>query len=391
MRPGCLSKRVREMKWYAALCALLLLTSCAETSTTEKRELTPVSFSDLPGWSSDHISEAIPAFLRSCAVLTKSPADKNLGIAGKASDWAGICRELENVPLQDSAAWTFFESKFQPYAITSSANNAGLFTGYYEPELRGSLHAEGIYQTPLYAEPDDLISVDLGAFKKDLKGQHIVGKVTGHKLEPYDDRAAIASGSLQSRARVLAYVDDPVDAFFLEVQGSGNITLTDGTRMRVGYAGANGHAYVAIGRALSDKGLIEKPVTMQKIRDWMKAHPERRDEIMNLNLSYVFFKRIDGDGPIGAEGVALTPQRSLAVDPANVPLGVPLWLDTVDGNNAPLQRLVMAQDTGGAIKGIVRGDFFWGSGDAAAAQAGAMQSKGHYFILLPKHVTNAAE
>lgn len=360
----------KEWQKLVLIVFLSFLTSCAETpNAPEQIKLTPVEFSDLPGWSSDHISEAVPALLRSCAV-------------NKKTDWVAVCGELENLPAQnDAAVWAFIESKFQPYAATSTTDSKGLFTGYYEPQLRGSLKQEGSYQTPLYAKPDDLISVDLGDFKKDLHGQHIVGKVDGHKLKPYDDRTEIGGGSLQNRAQILAWVDDPVDAFFLAVQGSGSVVLTDGGILRVGYDGANGRAYIAIGRALADQGLIEKPVTMQKIREWLKAHPERRDEILNLNPSYVFFKKIDGDGPIGAQGVALTAQRSLAVDPAFVPLGSLVWLDTVDGKGAPLQRLVVAQDTGGAIKGVVRGDFFWGAGDDAAAQAGAMQSEGRFYLL----------
>jgi membrane-bound lytic murein transglycosylase A len=362
----------------------LFLSSCAETPPAqEKIILTSVAFTDLPGWSSDHVSEALPALQRSCAVLIKSP---------KAKDWTSLCAELETLPSHDdAAAWKFFENQFQPYAVASSKESDGLFTGYYEPQLRASLQQVGAYQTPLFARPDDLIAVDLGEFKNDLKGQHIVGKVDGHKLKPYDDRTTITNGSLTKRAQALAFVDDPVDAFFLAVQGSGTLQLTDGSMMRVGYDGANGRAYVAIGRALADQGLIEKPVTMQKIRDWLKTHPDRNAEIMNLNPSYVFFKKIEGDGPVGAEGVALTPQRSLAADPAFVALGTPVWLDTTDGSNAPLQRLVVAQDTGGAIKGVLRGDFFWGAGDDAAMQAGTMQSKGRIYLLLPKTTAHAGE
>lgn len=355
-----------------SLGILLLLVACAEVSSPEKIERTPVAFSDLPGWSSDHVAEVVPALLRSCAV-------------NKKSEWVSICADIARLPSQDDAAiWAFFEARLQPYAVTGTQDNPGLFTGYYEPQLHGSLQQEGTYQTPLYALPDDWVKVDLGDFKKELHGQHIIGRVEGHAFKPYDDRAEIVSGSLQTRAQILAYVDDPIDAFFLEVQGSGNIVLPQGDRMQVGYAGANGRAYVAIGKALADQNLIEKPVTMQKIRDWLKANPERRDEILNLNPSYVFFRKIEGEGPIGAEGVALTSQRSLAVDPAFIPLGSLIWLDTTDSNGKPLQRLVMAQDTGGAIKGSMRGDFFWGSGDDAAAQAGAMQSKGRYYLLLPK-------
>jgi membrane-bound lytic murein transglycosylase A len=242
------------------------------------------------------------------------------------------------------------------------------------------------YHVPLYARPRDLINVDLGLFRPEWKGQHIAGKVAKTQLVPYDDRTEIEKNSLHGRTHVFLWVDDPIDAFFLAIQGSGRVRLPNGRFVRVGYDGANGRAYVAIGRVLAEMDEIEKPVTMQKIRAWLATHPGRAQEIMNKNPSYVFFRRITGDGPIGAEGVALTPRRSVAVDPAFVTLGVPLWLDASDGNGASVERLMIAQDTGGAIKGPVRGDFFWGAGQDAEAEAGAMQSKGRYYILLPKTV-----
>lgn len=373
---------IKSLLLLTACC--IFLSSCAEQPPKPAWSVSSVKFADLPGWENDKISDVVPVLLRSCKAIEKKAPDAPMGGMGlNAGVWQDMCDRLKQVPLGDEVtAHAFFEKNFIAYAVSGPDGDQGLFTGYYEPELHGSLQREGAYQTPLYAQPDDLIQVDLGEFKSDLKGQHIVGKVEGKSFKPYDDRAAIARNALEKRANILAFVDDPVDAFFLAVQGSGRIILTNGSVLRIGYDGANGRAYVAIGRAMADRNLIEQPVTMQKIRDWLKANPERSDEIMNLNPSYVFFRKIDGDGPIGAETVALTPQRSLAVDPAFVPLGAPLWLDTVDADNKPLQRLVVAQDTGGAIKGAVRGDFFWGSGDEAVRQAGAMQSKGRYYILL---------
>ncbi|MDD5587463.1 MAG: MltA domain-containing protein, partial [Alphaproteobacteria bacterium] len=225
-------------------------------------------------------------------------------------------------------------------------------------------------------------------FRSDLNGQRIAGKVEGHKLQPYDDRAAIAQGSLAGRARPLLWTDDPVEAFFLEIQGSGRVRLADGTRLRIGYDAQNGKPYVPIGRVLAEEGEIEKPVTMAKIRAWLHAHPERAQAMMNRNPSVVFFRCVEGDGPKGAQGVVLTPGRSLAVDTAFVPLGVPLWLDPKEDASGEVirPRLVVAQDTGGAIKGPVRGDLFWGSSPGAEARAGAMQSRGTYYLLLPKTV-----
>ena len=366
------------MRFFVAAGIALLLSSCVSEPTppaTPKRIITAVSFSDLSGWQNDAVGEAIPALRRSCAHLVKK------------SDWAKPCAALATInDNENQAARNYFTTWFQPYAVSDNGNSDGLFTGYYEAELHGSIKRHGAFQTPIYARPHDLINVDLGDFKTDWKGKHIVGKVVGQNLKPYDDRATIAHGSLANRAEPLAWVDDPISAFFLAVQGSGRIQLDDGRTLRVGYDGANGHDYIAIGRKLADSGDLPKPVTMQSIRAWLTAHPNRRDDVMNLNPSFVFFRILQGDGPIGAEGVALTARRSLAVDPNFTMLGTPVWLDSSDGSNIPLQRLLIAQDTGGAIKGVVRGDVFWGFGAEAESKAGAMQSRGRYFMLLPKTV-----
>jgi membrane-bound lytic murein transglycosylase A len=359
------------MKHFLIFGFLFLLAACAETPAFQ---LSSASFNDLPGWNNDRQSEALSAFARSCAKLA--------GKSGKYN-WRTPCAALvASMPADDAAARAFFERYFTPYSV--NGGDDGLFTGYYEAELHGAPEMTGQYRVPLYTRPDDLISVDLGLFKDELNGKHIVGKVSKTELIPYDDRAAIANSSLNGRARPIVWVDDPVDAFFLEVQGSGQVKLADGSVMRVGYDGANGRAYVAIGKALADMGELQKPVTMQAIRGWLAAHPDRAQEIMDLNPSYVFFRRIEGDGPIGAEGVALTSERSMAVDPSYISLGTPVWLDTSSPEGAPLRRLMIAQDTGGAIKGAVRGDFFWGAGETAEREAGAMQSRGRYFVLLPK-------
>lgn len=367
------------MKFVLAVLAALFLSSCATQPTpsgSAKRVLTPVSFSDLSGWQSDPIHEAVGAFRRSCIQLRTKP------------DWQKPCLALNELrDGDDQAARDYFMNWFRPYALSDNGAANGLFTGYYEAELHGSTTRHGNFQNPIYARPDDLVAVDLGDFKNEWKGKHIAGKVVGRNLKPYDDRAAIARGSLTNRAAILAWVDDPIAAFFLAVQGSGRIQLDNGQILRVGYDGANGHDYVAIGRKLADSGDLPKPVSMQSIRAWLQAYPDRAESVLNLNPSYVFFRVLKDDGPVGAEGVALTPQRSLAVDPAFVGLGTPVWLDSSDSDNRPLQRLMIAQDTGGAIKGVVRGDVFWGYGAEAERKAGAMQSSGRYFLLLPKTVS----
>lgn len=334
----------------------------------EKLDLTPVSFKDLSGWDNDRHSEAASALKASC-----------IKIANK-KDWRQICAELnKNAQYGDKEAKEFFEKWFLPYAAKNY--ESGLFTGYYEAELNGAWHRNGVYKIPLWQKPDDMVSAELGEFLPELKGKRLTGKVENGKFRPYDKRAAIAEGSLEGRAKPLLWVDDPIDAFFLEIQGSGRVRMQDGSYVRVGYAAQNGHGYTAIGKVLADEGELEKPVTMEKIRDWLKTHPDKAQNIMNRNPSAVFFRKNDGE-PVGAQGVSLTPQRSLAVDPAFVPLGTPLWLDI---EQPALRKLVVAQDTGGAIKGAIRGDLFWGYGKEAAIQAGAMQGKGTYYLLLPKN------
>jgi membrane-bound lytic murein transglycosylase A len=375
-----------------ACLAALLLASCVEKPPALSLE--PVSFAELPGWNADHLSEAVPAFVRSCAVLAQKPPESPAAVANlhlQLLDWKPACAALAQLPPQnDAAARAYFEKYFQPYAASGRDGAKGLFTGYYEAELRGARAQGGPYQTPLYARPRDLITVDLGDFEPASKGKRIEGKVVSENLKPYDDRTEIENNSLQNRAEVLLWVDSPVDAFFLAVQGSGRVILPDGSVVRVGYAATNGHDYVAIGRVMEEAGDIPKPVTMQAIRAWLAAHPDKARTVMDTNPSYVFFRILEGEGPVGAEGVALTPRRSLAVDPAFIRLGTPIWLDTMDARSAALQRLMIAQDTGGAIKGPIRGDFFWGSGADAEAEAGAMQSEGKYYLLLPKSAAPAS-
>ena len=233
------------------------------------------------------------------------------------------------------------------------------------------------------------MSVALGDFRTDFAGERIAGRVVDGRLRPYPSRGDIVAGTLAGRGLEIAWVADPVDAFFLQIQGSGRLALPDGRIVRVGYDGQNGRPYTAIGRVLVEEGaLAREAVSMQSIRAWLAAHPDRAEGVMNANSSYVFFRRLAGDGPIGAQGVALTPQRSIAVDPRFVPYSVPVWLDatapTPDGGAAALRRLMIAQDTGGAIRGPVRGDVFWGAGEDAAAIAGRMNDRGRWWILLPR-------
>ncbi|MCH2393531.1 murein transglycosylase A [Oceanibaculum sp.] len=386
--------------FLALTAGLLLLVVAACAPVTEKPDqltLKPVGYADLPGWQADSLAEVMPALLKSCDRLKPQPPARNFGPDerfGTIGDWLPVCETARAVPAGDATAVrTFFESNFRPYRAGNNGAPEGLFTGYYEAELRGALQRSARYPVPLHRRPDDLVMVDLGQFRDELKGQRIAGRVVGGNLKPYEDRKAIVEGVLDPRKLEIVWVDDPVDAFFLQIQGSGRVTLEDGRVMRLGYAGQNGHPYVAIGRELIARGaLTRETVSMQSIRAWLAANPGEAAALMNTNPSYVFFRELPGDGPLGAQGAALTPLRSLAVDRRFVPLGTPVWLDAQhpDAGAERLRRLVVAQDVGGAIRGPVRGDLFWGHGDAAADRAGRMKSNGQYYLLLPKGLAPAS-
>jgi membrane-bound lytic murein transglycosylase A len=382
-----------------ALFLLLLLTACADLPpSTPEAVYAPLGFNQLPGWGSDSLFEAKPALDASCARLTAIPADRSLGAdgrMGKAGDWLNFCAALKTASTAAQLK-TLLETQLTPYSVSAGGNSQGLFTGYYESELRGSLTQHGPYQTPLYARPTDLVMVDLGEFRPELKGQRIAGSVQNGQLKPYANRANIVSGKLAEKNLELIWLDDPVDAFFVQIQGSGRVKLDDGREVRIGYAAQNGHPYVAIGKTLIAKGaLTPESVSMQSIRAWLEANPQEAATVMNSNPSYVFFQlQPDGGGPLGAANVPLTPLRSLAVDNRYIGYHVPVWVDLKDVPTMAssseavglggMTRLFVAQDTGGAIRGIVRGDVFWGHGAEAQAQAGLMKSRGQYYVLLPK-------
>ena len=298
------------------------------------------------------------------------------------------CAAAKQISRRDNtAARAFFERWFVPHLASAGRRAGGLFTGYYEPELNGSRVRSDRYAVPIYVKPSDLVSVDLGLFRRSLKGERIAGRLVDGRLTPYASRAEIEAGRLRGRELELVWVDDAVDAFFLHIQGSGRIALVGGGMLRIGYAASNGHPYTAIGGQLIGRGAIAREdMSMQSIRSWLAANPDEAVALMNTNASFVFFRELDGEGPLGTQGVVLTPGRSLAVDRRFVALGLPIWLDTTDplDPEKPLRRLLVAQDTGGAIRGAVRGDIFWGHGLDAAARAGRMRQTGRYFVLLPR-------
>jgi len=397
----------------AALAGALALASCAPREAEKKPDaltLTPVAFGALPGWMEDDQSAALPALRKSCAYFARqgdatrlqpAPTETQLpGVGGFVGDWRGVCAAAAQLPDNNrAAARAFFEREFKPFKAANNADSRGLFTGYYEAELRGARQPSARYNVPLYKVPGDLVAVDLAEFGSEFSGRTIAGKVVQGKLRPYDDRTAIERGALKGKNLELLWVDDAVDAFFLHIQGSGRVVMDDGSVLRVGYAGKNGQPYVAIGRELVARGVMPaEQVSMQTIRAWLKANPREAEGLMNVNRSYVFFQETKGagpnEGPIGAQTVALTPGRSLAVDRKFLPLGLPIWLDAShpDGGansssgEARIRRLLVAQDTGGAIRGPVRGDVFFGWGEQAAAKAGLMRDRGEYYLLLPNAV-----
>jgi membrane-bound lytic murein transglycosylase A len=347
--------------------------------------LKPVSFAALPGWEKDDLRQAWPAFMSSCEVLIKKP------------DWKEPCTVARDVNAgNEKAVRVFFESFFAPHqVINPDGSDTGMVTGYYEPLLRGARKRNGLYQTPLYRAPDDLLTIDMAAVYPELKGMRLRGRLVGNKVLPYPARGEmIESNALAGKE--LLWVDDPIEAFFLQVQGSGRVQLADTKEtVRVAYADQNGHPYKSIGRYLVDKGeMTLDQASAQSIKAWYLSHPSRQQELLNANPSYVFFREEKltdpNKGPKGSLGVPLTPQRSIAVDTQFVPLGVPVYLSTTQpSKDTPLQRLMMAQDTGGAIKSAVRADYFWGFGADAGEKAGKMKQRGMMWVLLPKLASGA--
>lgn len=370
--------RSHQYLFILVMITLCLLTSCGKTKPTFN--LRAVSFNALPSWNQDHLTEAWPAFIRSCVKINEMPATANQIKLQHVCNLAVALKDTSENNIR-----SFFETNFIPYKVSDGSHNEGLFTGYYEPVIKGSRSKTQEYQAPLYKRPNDLVMIEnLGIFRNDLAGIRIAGRVLNGNLVPYFTHAEIANGAIVGNE--LAYVADPVDAFFIQIQGSAAIQLENGQMMRLTYDGTNGHPYTAIGKILvQQKALSLENVSMQSIRAWLKTHPMQTKDVLYQNASYVFFKESNANGPVGFEGVVLTPERSMAIDPVFIAYGTPIWVDiTHPVDKERIQRLVIAQDKGGAIKGPLRGDYFWGTGDKAGELAGVMKSKGTYYVLLPK-------
>ncbi len=353
---------------------------------TERAMLRPVAFAELPGWADDTLADAWPAFTTGCTALVAQEAT--------AAIWRETCAATVAVDPRDTAAVrTFFERHFTAYqALSPDGKDAGLVTGYYEPLLDGSRIRSEQYRYPLYAPPDDLLTIDLIELYPELKDKRLRGRVDGKRVVPYWTRADIETGKPPLAGKELVYVDDPIEAFFLQIQGSGRVRLAEGGVMRIGYADQNGHPFRSVARMLIDRGQLSPDgASMQAIKEWGRRHPETLPELLDQNPSYVFFREVTPDatatidGPLGTLGVPLAAGRAIAVDPLSVPLGAPVFLSTTwPLSSRPLNRLVLAQDTGGAIRGPLRVDFFWGFGEDAARQAGRMKQAARLWLLWPK-------
>ncbi len=358
------------------LLAALLLASCQNSGRKGSGLGEVLPWAQLPGWQADQHAQAWPALLKGCRKLQSE------------AEWTNVCTAATSMTDVDNiTARAFFEAHFAPRQLFGDGGREqGLITGYYEPLLQGSYTPDARYRHPLYGVPDDLLIVDLSSLYPDLKGKRVRGRLEGNTVLPYYDRAQIDGEGQPLKGNELLWVDDRDAVFFLQIQGSGRIQLPTGEIIGAGYANQNGHPYVAIGKVLIERGEIErKDVSLFSIRKWLKEHPNKAQELLNQNPSFVFFTlREDVDeGPIGSMNLPITAGRSVAIDPKVVPLGTALWLSTTypDANNAPLQRMVFAQDTGGAIKGQLRADLFWGAGEDAERRAGLMKQQGALYVL----------
>ena len=393
-----LGKNVR--KFWLIVTLLVLMVSCArppepppvvEVPAIEEPEvveepgveeevptLQPVTWQEVPGWQEDDPSLALGAFLNSCTALRWR------------AEWQLPCQQTAVMKhATEDEVRQFFEQNFVPHQVRqSNGSGEGLMTGYYVPDLRGSRYASSEYPYPLYRRPDDLLTIDLSDVYPDLGDYRLRGRLDGHRVIPYWDRGGIDSYERPLAGQELFWVADPVELFFLHIQGSGRILLDNGESVMVNYADQNGHPYRSIGSYMLDRGIMQRhEMSMQNIRKWATNNPKEVDALLNQNPSYVFFRELDSavKSPPGSLGVPLTPGRSLAVDRRYIPLGAPVFVETSWPNSdQPLQRLMIAQDTGGAIKGKIRGDFFWGMGDAAGAKAGRMKQAAKFWVLLPK-------
>lgn len=359
-------------------CAACPVCPVIEPPKPAEKPLQAAEWNELPGWTEDDPGAAFGAFVASCRSLERQATWKATCASARAQ------RDTSAAALR---AW--FEGAFRPWALVNAdGSRNGLITGYYEPILKGSRQKARGFAHPVFGPPEDMIVVELAELYPELKHLRLRGRLEGRKLVPYYSRAEWTPQESKRSPEALLWIDDPIDLFFMQIQGSGQVQLADGSRVRLNYADQNGHPYRSIGRWLIERGELKaEQASMQGIKAWARANPARLAELLNANPSLVFFRElpVEGSGPQGAMGLALTPERSLAVDPRHVPLGAPIWLATTRPNSEQaLTRLMLGQDTGGAIRGVVRADFYWGSGAEAGSQAGKMRQQGRMWVLMPK-------
>lgn len=358
-----------------AISASLLLSACVAPVIEPVSRYQPVAFNDLPGWQSDDVRAGFNAWKIGCTRLKSNPT------------WGSICTDAMRLADDSNQIRAFLQDRLIPLKLNNADGSShGLITGYYEPVYAGSLTRTEAAKYPLHGQPDDLITVELSDIYPELKGKRVRGKLVGKKLLPYPDRAEIVRKGLQ--APILAWLNDPLDVQFMQIQGSGRVQLPNGNELRLGYSDQNGRPYQPVGRWLVQQGeLPATEVSMPSIRAWAKANPTRIDALLDSNPSYVFFRTLppSTSGPIGSLGIPLTAERSIAVDLGTIPLGSLAFLATTHPDTTEhIEKLVAAQDTGGAIKGSVRADYFWGTGQVAGELAGIMKQTGNIWLLWPK-------
>lgn len=372
----------KVLQYVSTLALALGLSGCDLWNTPPKPEPeTPkvLTWADISGWEQDAHEQAWPALLNNCQAMLK----KN------ELNWVAICQQAQTMSPDRATAKAFFEQHFQPEQLVSSeGKTTGFMTGYYEPLLMASYTPDERFKYPLYKTPADLLTIDLGSLYPELKDKRVRGRLEGNRVVPYYDRAIIEGATQPLAGNEILWADHRDDVFFLHIQGSGRAQLPDGSVIGVGYDNQNGHKYLPIGKVLIERKLVDRQhMNMFTLREWLDTHPDQAEEILNLNPSYVFFKlRTDvASGPIGSLNVPLVAERSVAVDPKTIPLGTLLWVDShYPDSKTPLQKLVFAQDTGGAITGELRADFFYGTGEQAEQWAGRMKQDTQFYKLIPK-------
>ena len=370
---------MKLLRLISVVWLFVLIASCEHFFKHEAGVGEAIDYDDLPGWQQDNHTEALLALIKGCARLDKKDS------------WSEICRAARALNYPDkNTSRHFFETHFSPHPLYGEkGKREGMITGYYEPLLHGAMQPDERYRYPLYQAPDEMLIVDLASLYPELKDKRIRGRLVGNKVVPYYSRAEIDGDEIPLQGQELLWVDDRDQLFFLQIQGSGRIELPSGQVIGAAYANQNGHAYISIGKKLIEMGELKREdVSLFTIKSWLKSYPQRAQALLNENPSYVFFalKESVEQGPTGSLNVPLTAERSLAIDPKFVELGNPIWLNTTyPGENAKkFQKLLMAQDTGGAIKGQLRADIFWGAGERAENMAGNMKQSGEMYILMPR-------